>query len=217
LKTELYQNIRQYLFSAVIADALDTFGFRDQILRHDIRPLYPEAVVIGRALTVLSVDVYETPNEPYKLELEAVDALKPGDVLVAQTNGTERSSLWGELLSTAAVARGACGAIIDGFTRDTMPITKMNFPVFVRGIAPYDSKGRSDVIAYNTPIECGGVKISPGDLIVGDFDGVVSIPQIVEEKVLKAAFEKASEEKDVKTALENGMSATDAFNKFGIL
>ena len=86
MKTELYQNIRQYLFSGVIADALDTFGFRDQILRHDIRPLYPEAVVIGRALTVLSVDVYETPNEPYKLELEAVDALKPGDVLVDQTN-----------------------------------------------------------------------------------------------------------------------------------
>ena len=93
----------------------------------------------------------------------------------------------------------------------------MNFPVFVRGIAPYDSKGRSDVIAYNTPIECGWVKISRGDLIIGDFDGVVAIPQIVEEKVLKAAFEKASEEKDVKKALENGMSATDAFNKFGIL
>ena len=149
--SEMYEAMKEKLFSAVIADALDACGYRDQILRHDIRPLFPDAVVVGRALTVLSVDVYEIPDEPYKLELEAVDALKAGDVLVAQTNGTTRSSLWGELLSTAAEARGARGAVIDGFTRDSQAIADMGFPLFVRGIAPYDSKGRSDVIAYNTP------------------------------------------------------------------
>ena len=212
-----YDEMKRLLFSSVIADALDACGYRDQILRHDIRPLYPDAVVVGRALTVLSVDVYEIPEEPYKLELEAVDALKPGDVLVAQTNGTTRSSLWGELLSTAAEARGARGAVIDGFTRDTQAICAMEFPVFVRGIAPYDSKGRSDVIAYNTPIECGGVKVCPGDLVFGDYDGVVAIPRAAEEQVLKAAFEKAAGEKEVKEALENGMSATAAFQKYGIL
>ena len=217
MNNKLYAKMKQYLFSSVIADALDACGYREQIFRHDIRPLFPEAVVIGRALTVLSVDVYEIPEKPYKLELEAVDALRPGDVLVAQTNGTIRSSLWGELLSTAAISRGAMGAVIDGFTRDCQAISAMGFPLFIRGIAPYDSKGRSDVIAYNTPIECGGVMVLPGDLIFGDYDGVVAIPQAVEKKVLSAAFEKASAEKEVKEALENGMSATDAFNKFGIL
>ncbi len=215
--SERYEEMKDRLFSSVIADALDACGYRDQILRHDIRPLYPGAVVVGRALTVLSVDVYEIPDEPYKLELEAVDALKPGDVLVAQTNGTMRSSLWGELLSTAARARGARGAVIDGFTRDSEAIADMGFPLFVRGIAPYDSKGRSDVIAYNTPIDCGGVKVCPGDLVFGDFDGVVVVPQDAEERVLQAAFKKAAEEKEVKQALENGMSATDAFQKYGIL
>ena len=217
MSSELFEEMKQKLFSAVIADALDGCGYRDQILRHDIRPLYPDAVAVGRALTVLSVDVYEIPDEPYKLELEAVDALKPGDVMVAQTNGTKRSSLWGELLSTAAEVRGAQGAVIDGFTRDSQAISAMGFPLFVRGIAPYDSKGRSDVIAYNTTIECGGVKVCPGDLVFGDFDGVVVVPQAVEDQALKAAFEKAAEEKEVKEALKNGMSATAAFQKYGIL
>ncbi len=217
MSSELFEEMKQKLFSAVIADALDGCGYRDQILRHDIRPLYPDAVAVGRALTVLSVDVYEIPDEPYKLELEAVDALKPGDVMVAQTNGTKRSSLWGELLSTAAEVRGAQGAVIDGFTRDSQAIAAMGFPLFVRGIAPYDSKGRSDVIAYNTTIECGGVKVCPGDLVFGDFDGVVVVPQAVEDQALKAAFEKAAEEKEVKEALKNGMSATAAFQKYGIL
>ena len=217
MSSERYEEMKQKLFSAVIADALDGCGYRDQILRHDIRPLYPDAVAVGRALTVLSVDVYEIPDEPYKLELEAVDALKPGDVMVAQTNGTKRSSLWGELLSTAAEVRGAQGAVIDGFTRDSQAISAMGFPLFVRGIAPYDSKGRSDVIAYNTTIECGGVKVCPGDLVFGDFDGVVVVPQAVEDQVLKAAFEKAAEEKEVREALKNGMSATAAFQKYGIL
>ena len=217
MSSELFEEMKQKLFSAVIADALDGCGYRDQILRHDIRPLYPDAVAVGRALTVLSVDVYEIPDEPYKLELEAVDALKPGDVMVAQTNGTKRSSLWGELLSTAAEVRGAQGAVIDGFTRDSQAIAAMEFPLFVRGIAPYDSKGRSDVIAYNTTIECGGVKVCPGDLVFGDFDGVVVVPRAVEDQALKAAFEKAAEEKEVREALKNGMSATTAFQKYGIL
>jgi 4-hydroxy-4-methyl-2-oxoglutarate aldolase len=213
----LFNNIKNELFSSVIADALDGMGHRDQILRHDIRPLDSNMIVVGRAMTVLSVDVYSIPDEPYKLELEAVDSLKENDVLVAQTNGTTRSSLWGELLSTAATYLGANGAVIDGFTRDTKAIIDMEFPVFVRGIAPFDSKGRSDVIAYNVEIECGGVTVSPGDIIFGDCDGIVVIPQSIEEEVIAASFEKVRGEKEVRNALLNGMSTTEAFKKYGIL
>ena len=214
---QLFEVMEKSLFSSVIADALDAHGARDQILHHDIRPIYPDAVAVGRAMTVLSVDVYEVPEEPYKLELEAVDSLKSGDVMVAQTNGTTRSSLWGELLSTAAQARGSRGAIIDGFTRDTRTIIDMKFPVFVRGIAPYDSKGRSDVIAYNTTIECGGVTVNPGDIVFGDYDGVVVIPQSIESSVITSALEKIQGESEVRKALQNGMSTTEAFERFGIL
>jgi regulator of RNase E activity RraA len=214
---ELFDSMAQELFSAVIADALDTVGARHQIMRHDIRPVYSMAIVVGRALTVLSVDVYDMPVEPYKLEMEAVDSLESGQVLVVQTNGSTRSSFWGELLSTAARARGARGAVIDGFTRDTLAIIEMQFPVFVRGIAPYDSKGRSDVIAYDVPIQCGDVTVNPGDIIFGDYDGLVVIPRDIESQVIEAAFEKAHGEKKVKQALTNGMSVTEAFEKYGIL
>lgn len=215
--TSRFEMMKKELYSSVIADAMDSHGFRDRILRHDIRPLYPEAIVVGRSMTVLSVDVFEIPDEPYKLELEAVDSLKEGDVLVAQTNGSVRSSLWGELLSTAACARGARGAVIDGFTRDTKTIIEMQFPLFVRGIAPYDSKGRSDVIAYNTTIECGGVTINPGDIIFGDYDGVVVVPKEKENEIIESALEKARGETEVRKALQDGMSATEAFAKYGIL
>ena len=107
--------------------------------------------------------------------------------------------------------------MIDGFTRDTKAIIDMEFPVFVRGIAPFDSKGRSDVIAYNVEIECGGVTVSPGDIIFGDCDGIVVIPQSIEEEVIAASFEKVRGEKEVRNALLNGMSTTEAFKKYGIL
>ena len=215
--TTLFASMKKELFASVIADALDGVGCRDQILRYDIRPLDIDSIVVGRAMTVLSVDVYAIPDEPYKLELEAVDSLKPNDVLVAQTNGTTRSSLWGELLTTAAIYRGANGAVVDGFTRDIKAIVEMGFPVFTRGIAPYDSKGRSDVIAYNVDIECGGVLVKPGDIIFGDYDGLVVIPQSVEKQVIAAAFTKVRGENEVREALKSGMSTTDAFKKYGIL
>lgn len=214
---ELFDIMAQELFSAVIADALDTIGARNQILRHDIRPIYKEAVLVGRAKTVLSVDVYDIPEEPYKMELKAVDSLESDQVLVVQTNGSTRSSFWGELLSTAARVRGARGAVIDGFTRDTLAIIEMKFPVFVRGIAPYDSNGRSDVIAYDVPIQCGDVTVNPGDIIFGDYDGLVVIPRDIESQVIDIALEKARGEKLVKQALEDGMSVTEAFEKYGIL
>lgn len=214
---ELFDAMKQELFSAVLSDALDRMGARTQVMRTDIRPLFQDAVVVGRAMTILSVDVYAIPESPYRLELEAVDALKPGDVFVAQTNGSTRSSLWGELLTTAAMARGARGAVIDGLTRDSLPIIKMGFPVFVRGMAPFDSKGRSEVIAYNEPIECGGAPVNPGDIVFADHDGIVVIPRSMEDAVISAAFEKVHGERTVRQALESGMSATEAFRRYGIL
>lgn len=203
------------LYTPVVADVLDRFGFRNQCLRSNIRPLFPHARVSGFALTVQTAPARETaPAEPYKGELAAVDALGLDDVMVVSSH---EWSYWGELLSTAARYRRSRGVILDGFTRDTQAIIAMEFPVFCRGIHPSDSLGRIEVISHNTPIVCGDVVIEPGDLILADHDGVVVVPIALAERTLAAAEEKVQGENLVRKALAEGMSASEAFKKYGIL
>ena len=215
--TELFDLMAEQLYAAVISDALDASGYREQALRHTVRPLHPQAIVVGRAMPVLCVDVYEIPDEPYQQEIAAVDSLKPNDVLVCSTNGSTRICFWGELLSTAARVRGARGAVIDGFIRDAKQILAMGFPVFTTGLSPVDSNGRGDVVAYNVPIECGGVKVNPGDIVFGDADGVVVVPQAVETTVIEAALEKVSGEDRTRDELLAGATLREVYDKYGIL
>ena len=216
-ETELLQAMRERFYAAVIADILDDYGYRNQVMSHTIRPLKPETVVAGRAKTVLCSDVYEIPASPYQKEIEAVDRLTANQVLVCTTNGSVRYSFWGELLSTAAVARSATGAVIDGFTRDTRAIIEMDFPVFATGRLPTDSKGRGEVVDCDVPIDCGGVILNVGDIVFGDDDGVVIIPQKVEQQVIQSAFRKVSQENQIRQELLEGASVRSVFDKYGIL
>ena len=215
--TELFDMMEDQLYAAVLSDALDAAGYREQTLCHTIRPLYPDAVVVGRAMPVLCVDVYEMPDEPYQQEIAAVDSLKQNAIFVCSTNRSTRNCIWGELLSTAARARGARGAIIEGFIRDARQITEMQFPVFMTGLSPVDSYGRGDVVAYNVPIECGGVTVNPGDVVFGDIDGVVVIPQAVEVAVIEAAVAKVSGENRTRDELRAGATLREVYDKYGIL
>ena len=215
--TELFDMMEKRLYAAVISDALDASGYREQTLQHAIRPLYPEAVVVGRAMPVLCVDVYEMPDEPYQQEIAAVDSLKQNDIFVCSTHQSTRNCIWGELLSTAARARGARGAIIEGFIRDARQITEMQFPVFMTGLSPVDSYGRGDVVAYNVPIECGGVTVNPGDIVFGDIDGVVVVPQAVEVEVFEAALAKVSGENRTRDELRAGATLREVYDRYGIL
>jgi 4-hydroxy-4-methyl-2-oxoglutarate aldolase len=212
-----FSSAEERLYSAVLADVLDDLGFRHQALEPSIRPIGSSSRLVGRAFTVLATDVYEIPENPYVTELEAVDHLAEGDVVVATTNGSTSSALWGELLSTAARSKGARGAVIDGLTRDSIKIMEMGFPVFTRGYSPLDSKGRMEVISYGVPIRCGGVFVRPGDIVFGDHDGVVVIPEHVSDEVLLRAMDKASGEDEMRRALEQGMGVIEAYNKYGIL
>ena len=202
------------LYTAVVSDELDRLGFRDQAMRPDIRPLYPEARLAGSALTVLAAPAYARPAEPYKLEMEAVDALQPGDVMVVSTID---ASFWGELLSTAARARGAHGIVVDGYTRDCQAIVGMGFPTFVRGIHIADSLGRLEVLAYNVPVRSGGVAVNAGDLVLADFDGVVVVPAACAGEAITRAEEKVRGENLVRKHLQEGMPVAEAFRRFGIL
>lgn len=209
--------LKEVLYSGVIADILDQFGIRNNAMQNNIRPLKCEMKVFGTVFTILATDVYEEPLEPYKLELEAVDKVKHGEIIVATTNGSVSAGFWGELLSTCAAKRGCNGAVIDGCTRDARMIINMGFQLFVRGFCPYDSKGRIDVIAYQVPIKCGGVLVNPGDYIFGDIDGIVVIPSKIADQVIQKALEKVAGENIVREKLKAGENVKDVYDEFGIL
>jgi regulator of RNase E activity RraA len=149
--------------------------------------------------------------------MECIDALAPGDVLVATTHGDRSSALWGELLSTACRARGAAGVVLDGLTRDAARIVALDFPVFAAGFSPLDSKGRLDAIAYDTPVRVGDCLVRPGDWVVGDLDGVVVVPAALAERAFARALEKVAGENRVRAELARGRSVREVFAEHGIL
>ncbi|MCA9071401.1 MAG: RraA family protein [Planctomycetaceae bacterium] len=212
-----WDQIRGELYSAVVCDALDSLGYLQQAIRVSLFPLTAEGMLVGRCKTTLWADMAHPDPKPYELELEAVDSCQPDEVLIAAAGGSMRSGIWGELLSTAARNTGCVGAIVDGAVRDVTKMQAMGFPVFARGTSPYDSQNRQRVIDYDVPVEIGGVLLQPGDLVFADRDGVVVVPQAVEEEALTKAWNKVHEENITRDAIKNGMKATDAYRKYGTL
>jgi 4-hydroxy-4-methyl-2-oxoglutarate aldolase len=209
--------MRERLYSAVVCDALDKIGFRNQSPRVPIRPLTVQGVLVGRCKTTLWADMAHEDPRPYELELQAVDNCQPDDVIIAAAGGSMRSGLWGELLSTAAQRSGCVGAIVDGAVRDVAKMAAIGFNVFARGTSPYDSLHRNRVIDVDVPVEIDGVQFSTGDLVIADVDGVVVVPRDVETEAIAAAWEKVNAENVVRDAIAGGMTAGEAFKKFGVL
>jgi len=222
---ELIALMKQKLFSAVIGDVMDKLGFLHQFLPPEIQPLTDHMRVIGRAMPVLEADVYgeishnganPIMQKPFGLMFEALDDLKTNEVYIC-TGSSPSYALWGELMSTRAIKLGAAGAVLDGYSRDTNGVLKLDFPTFSYGRYAQDQGPRGKVMDFRVPIEIRGVSIRPGDLIFGDIDGVCVIPAEAENEVIHKAIEKAEGEKLVQKAIEEGMSACDAFEKFGIM
>ena len=205
------------LYSAVVADVLDKMGFRDQILSARIRALTPAARVCGTVFTAKAVRVTEVPAEPYKLEMAAIDTMKDGDVLVVDGGHELKSAFWGELLSTACLAKGVRGIVMSACSRDMWALNQLNFPVFGIGTTPADSLGRIDVSSIGEPIEIDGVQTKNGDFVLGDEDGVVITPSEVVDEVVNQALEKVSGEDTVREELRAGVPVAEVFRKHGIL
>src|SRR4051794_32215370 len=119
--------MQQTLYAPVIGDILDQMGFRDQTMAARIRPIYPEAVVVGRAMPILGMEVYQIPAKPYRLCIKALDNVQPGEVPVITAGGAISAAFWGELLATATRARGGRGAIVDAYSRDVNHLIRMKF------------------------------------------------------------------------------------------
>jgi 4-hydroxy-4-methyl-2-oxoglutarate aldolase len=215
--SETFERIRQHIYVPVISDSLDAIGYRDQAMAPRIRPLREDFKVVGRARTVTWIDVYAPDPNPYEVEIAFMDGLKEGDVVVTNTDFSLRNAPWGELMSTAAKCRGAAGAVIDSCVRDVKKIFETKLPVFAAAIAPLDSSGRGRVVAYDQPVESGGVHVETGDLVVGDYDGVVVVPRKVETEVLERAFEKAEKESVTRNELLQGKTLKEVYSKYGVL
>ncbi|WP_082882346.1 RraA family protein [Paenibacillus swuensis] len=215
---QLFELMQAQLYAAVISDSLDDLGYRNQAMRENIRPLViGSEILVGRAKTILSVDVYHIQENPYDMEIQSIDSIKPGEIVVAATNQSVRNGMWGELLSTASKMRGARGAIVDGLIRDTAKITELDFPVYCTGFKPVDSKGRGIVIDYDCPVEAGGVLVSPGDIVFADRDGIVVIPNAVLEEVIEKALAKVSGENNTRRELFEGKLLREVYDKYGVL
>jgi regulator of RNase E activity RraA len=222
---ELYGTVRRDLFTAVVGDVMDTMGLLRQFLPPQIKPLRDDMVVIGRAMTALEADVFAESHgssgtdflsEPFGLMFRALDDLKAGEVYIC-AGASPRYALWGELMSTRAMRLGAAGAVVDGYHRDTRGIVRLGFPAFSYGGYAQDQAPRGKVIDFRVPLEIGGVRVMPGDIVFGDLDGVCVIPHAAEEEVFRKALEKVQTENLVGRAIEDGMSAEEAFKKFGVM
>lgn len=207
----------QNLYTGVISDSLDQLGVRNQAMREYLRPVHARCTVAGWARTIVCSDVYHIPDDPYTTEIEAVDSLLPGEVAVVGTQKSVRNAPWGELLSTAAQARGARGAIVDGLIRDVRKIEELGFPVFAAGMKPVDSIGRGVVTAYNLPVECGEVLVHPGDFVFADFDGVLIVPRALVAQVIELATDKVRRENSSRAELKQGAYLRDVYKKYGVL
>ncbi len=209
--------VLETLYTAVVADVLDSLGHRNQTLSADIRAMTSAHTVCGRVFTAKAEAVNEIPDEPYKLEMAAIDTMQAGDVLVVDGDHNRRCAFWGELLSTAAANSGCVGAIVDGCVRDIRQMREMSFPVFARGRNIYDSKDRQRVVDIDVPVEIDGVRFCSGDLVVADADGVVVVPAEIEQEAVQAAWQKVHAENVTRDAIKAGMKATDAYEKYGVL
>ena len=222
---ELFGLIRSRLFTAVVGDVLDKMGLHHQFLPPEIQALRGDMVVAGRAMPVLEADYFafaddrgqtELSRQPFGLMFRALDDLKKNEVYVA-TGGSPRYALWGELMSTRALHLGAAGAVVNGYSRDTNGIFRLNFPTFSFGRYAQDQGYRGKVVDFRVPIEIGSTLIRPGDIVFGDIDGVLVIPAAAEAEAIALALEKVNGENLVRRAIESGMSTVDAFSKFGVM
>lgn len=209
--------LRKSLYTAVVADVLDTLGLRGQAVGVPLPRASGRGLLIGRAKTTLWQATDGVDPRPYELELAAVDECRADDVLIAAAGGSMRSGIWGELLSTAARNRGCAGVIVDGAVRDVERMNEMGFLVFARGTSPLDSLHRQRVTAIDAEVEVGGVTIRPGDLVLADLDGVVVVPRWVEAEVLERAREKVTAENRVRDEIRAGSKAGEVYRKYGVL
>jgi regulator of RNase E activity RraA len=192
------------LDTATLSDALDRHGLNGQCYR--IKPRSPDFRMTGRAWTLL----YGPAALPPGSVGDYIDDVPPGSVIVLDNGGCDTATVWGDILTEVAHRKGIAGTVIDGINRDVALCLELGYPVYSRESWMRTGKDRVQVEATNIPVNIGGVRVRPGDLVRGDADGVVVIPQEHEETVLAAAEKIEAAENAIRLAVREGKSLAEA-------
>ena len=205
------------LYTGAVADILDELGLRNQCLPPAIRPLEPKMKVAGPVFTIRgrAMPPGERPD-PRLRQMDMLDAIFPGAVIVIDSGDEARAAHWGELMSNTALQKGATGCVINGGLRDSPQILELGFPVFRVFHSPLTAAVRWEIAEFNTPIRMCGVDIMPGDYVLGDLDGVLVLPAALVEKVIVTAEEVCRKEAIVRGELQKGGSIRTLFDKYRV-
>lgn len=203
--------LKVYSPSCVVADAQERSG----VMRSYLRPLTPETRFVGPALTVR----LEPGNQVDCLD--ALSVAQAGDVIVVDAAGETETSIWGGLMAGLCKMKGVVGAVVDGAIRDTDEIKDLGFFIFSKAVVPRSThspfSGRLEPIEVNVPIQCGGVLVRPGDLVLGDEIGVVVVPLEEAAQILKKAQEQAEKEEKTREKIRQGKTVEELLAEFGRL
>ena len=211
-------SLGKQLYSGLLCDVLDYFGYRKQSFTHEFAPVRGDMSVFGYAYPVSAKRVDGMVENALVNQCISIDHVQPGDVYILTTLDDDLDgAVWGEIMSTGVRAHGGVGAIINGMLRDTRQVLKMDFPILSRGHLPTTSKGRTEIIAWNTPIVIDGVSIHPGDLLFGDIDGVVVIPAEMIEKVIERCLHIMKNEDITRSQIAAGASVEETYMKIGTI
>jgi regulator of RNase E activity RraA len=204
------------LYTGALTDVLDRHGYLQQTLPPELVPLRSGTRLAGPVYPVLG---RPRPGRDYdasiRLILEMLGAVPPGHVAVYQTND-RASAHFGELSATSLASRGCAGAVIDGGTRDADYILREDFPVFARYVTPQDCVPRWELLAHGeVAIVVGGVRVAPGDWIVGDRDGLVIVPGESVDEILAEAEKKVATESEIRESVRDGTLPLEAYERYG--
>ena len=205
----------EQLYTGAVADILDEKGFRRQCLGKELRPILPEKRAAGFAFPALGEATADVGYDCRADILKFLSAI-PGESMVVFDPGHEKvCAAWGEFMALVVRNRGCRGVVVDGPIRDTAMIVQAQFQIFGTGFWPVSSVGRWRPVHCGQPIVMHGVEIRPGDLVLGDIDGVVVVPRPLVEEVLMAAEECYRAERSMKEELRAGKSMDEVFAKYG--
>ena len=219
MHNNLIQKCKEKLYSAVIADTMDSLGFHNQALQPGITALDPSIKLCGFARVGLYMPIYHDDENTnvYEHEIALIDSLQTNEVAVLACNGNKNIAPWGELLSTRASYLGAAGCLTDGCVRDSVLIREMKFAVYSNGTNPVDTKYRGKMMMQDVPGKIAGVNVEKGDLVFGDQDGVLIVPSKILEEVVEKSLKKVTNENTVREELRAGNTLTEVFAKHKIL
>ncbi len=194
-----------------LSDALDKLGMKSGII--GILPAFDCPKLVGRAVTI-KVTAHGMVKSKYHLGTEAIEAARPGDVIVIDNGGRKDVSCWGEVLSYAAQMKGVAGVVIDGAFRDLDAIREIGFAVYARGVVPVTARGRITQESFNQLIQCGGAQVRLGDIVVADASGVVVVPVERAEEVVGIASELLEKESAMIEELKKGVPLIEVEKRF---